>query len=480
MFAMGGVLGATLLVAVVMWLRGPQLGLALTVLLAVAVTAFVKPTAALGATLVLALLGDSRSMPWWPSVKNFSAHESVLFFSDQLTISPFEIVLGIVLVVWLIRQYVVPGAKQVELGTLWGPVVLLGLAVVYGLVRGLAAGGDRRVALFDARPLLYVPIVYLLATNLFSSFRHYGRVVWGWMAALFVEASFALWRMAEIRSRIGDLMSPVEHTAAVHMNLLIVFIVGTLWFGTRRAGKRILLVALAGPVVFLYVTAERRAAVVALVIGVLFLAIVLYGRDRARFLRVMPLLLLVGAAYTAAFWNTESGMGFPAQAIKTVIAPSTVSAADASSDLYRQVETFDLWYTIRQDPIFGRGFGQPFDTPMRLPDISFFEFWAYLPHNSILGMWMKVGALGFVAFLSMFGLGVAKAVVAARRMVDPDRATLVAVVGSFIPMTLVVAYVDITFDVQTTTVLGTALALVASAERIAGHDRDVAPEEASA
>ncbi len=87
------------------------------------------------------------------------------------------------------------------------------------------------------------------------------------------------------------------------------------------------------------------------------------------------------------------------QAVKTVIAPGQLSLEDQSSDLYRQIEAYDIWYTIRSNELFGVGFGQQFLRPWQLPDISFFVFWEYMPHNSILWIWMKMGIGGFMAML---------------------------------------------------------------------------------
>ena len=47
--------------------------------------------------------------------------------------------------------------------------------------------------------------------------------------------------------------------------------------------------------------------------------------------------------------------------------------------------------TIKAKPITGLGFGQRFYRPFPLPDISFFPFYEYMPHNSVLWIWIKTG-----------------------------------------------------------------------------------------
>ncbi len=109
-------------------------------------------------------------------------------------------------------------------------------------------------------------------------------------------------------------------------------------------------------------------------------------------------------AYVGAFWSSSSTIAFPAQAVKTVVAPDSLGAADQSSDQYRDIENYNLNYTIRADPIAGQGFGRPFLRPIPLADISVFELNAYLPHNSLLWIWIKMGFLGFVTVLYLFAV----------------------------------------------------------------------------
>ena len=71
--------------------------------------------------------------------------------------------------------------------------------------------------------------------------------------------------------------------------------------------------------------------------------------------------------------------------------------------MYRTVENLDINATINAKPLTGLGFGQKFYRPFPLPDISFFLFYEYIPHNSILWIWIKTGVGGFVAMLFLFG-----------------------------------------------------------------------------
>lgn len=457
-----------LFIAQTMRIFDPPFGAALLLLVVVGGLAVVRPAFGLGLLITLAIVGDGVAMVWWPAVKNFSSTESVLYLSDQLTINPFEIILAMIAIIWLVDRHLTPNRPPIETGLFWRPLVLFTLMLFFGLCWGLGRGGDLRVVVFELRPLLYLPLVYLVMTNLFTSLVHYHRLLWGVLIALTIEAAHGLFFLGEIRQDLAEEASPVEHTAALHMNLLVILLIATIWFGSTRIGKRPLLFLMAIPTVVLYLDAERRAAVVGLIIGGMSLAVVLFTRNRQKFVRIIPVMLVIGGMYCAAFWNAENQAGFPAQAVKIIVQPDSSPESDASSDLYREIENYNLNATIRSAPITGIGFGQAFDQPIPLPDISFFEFWEFIPHNSILWMWTKVGLVGFLSFLYLLGHGVAVGIRAASRIEDPADAAMVATLASFVPMTFVVAFVDITFDAQTMVLLATSFALIGSAERLAG------------
>jgi O-antigen ligase len=449
------------------WL-GSEFAAAAVLLLAIAALALAQPTTALGLVILLALVGDSISMTWWPVVKNFSSFESVLYISDGLSVNPFEIVLVVVVLTWLVTRSMNPTAGPIRWGPFWPPIVIFTASLFFGMAWGLNAGGDFRIAIFEARPLFYLAIVYLAVLNLFTTIDHYRRLLWGICIVLTIEAVHGLFRLSDIREVIAEDGSPVEHTAALHMNLVMLLLIATSWFGTSRLGKRPALFLMLIPVLILYLDAERRAAVVGLIVGGLSLSIALFTRNREKFRRIIPVMALIGIVYCGAFWNSQNQAGFPAQAVKIIVQPDSSGEKDASSDLYREIENFNMNATIRSAPITGIGFGIAFLQPIPLPDISFFEFAEYIPHNSVLWIWTKVGFVGFVSFLYIFGYGVALGVRASARIVDPDDAATVATLAAFIPMTLVVAFVDITFDAQTMILFSTSLALVASAERLTG------------
>ena len=135
--------------------------------------------------------------------------------------------------------------------------------------------------------------------------------------------------------------------------------------------RRISWVEAAGGLVLLYLL-SRRSPIKRFVTQAIVLSI--------------PLTLL----YIAAGWNSNSKVFAPVKVFRSV----GDSQVDGST-MFRDIENFNLLYMLRSRPILGTGFGHAFEEKVVLPDISFYQEYHFMPHNSILGLWCFIGWLGF-------------------------------------------------------------------------------------
>jgi O-antigen ligase len=228
------------------------------------------------------------------------------------------------------------------------------------------------------------------------------------------------------------------------------------------------------PVLYMYLISERRAAFNALLAAFDVLGAFLLWTRPSGFRKVAPIVVVVLTIYTAAFWNNESSSaGFPAQAIKSVVSPTDVSDRNQDSDLYRIIEKYDIVATIRSSPILGIGFGHAFLRPVTLPPINVFLLSPYMPHNAILWIWMKVGAVGFLSMVFLFGLAMLVGTRTILRMPWDDYAAITLTSLAFILMFAIFSYVDISWDPQNMVILALAMAQIDSAARLAGVRPDV-------
>jgi O-Antigen ligase len=437
---------------------------AFVVLVLAALACSLRPRIGVYAIVSLTLIGDIVTTAWWPFTKNLSSRESILYLTDTVSVNPLEILLFVTTVSWLLQRLVDP-TWRFKRGALFTPLMVFTAFVLAGFVRGKFLGsGDTRVALFEVRPLLYLPLIYILITNLLTTRRQYKLLLLLAFSSVAIQSIFALSYYRSLPDEKREVLESLsEHSATIHMCALFVFLLALALLKCRRE-LRWYVACLVPPVIWAFLLSQRRAAMIALFVGVVALAAVLFHRRRRMFWFFTPAAAVVAIGYLGATWNSTGALGLPAQAVKTVLFPEQLGGADKSSDLYRKIEAYDLWFTIRGQPALGVGFGQKFLHPAKLPDISFFEFWEYIPHNSVLWIWLKTGFLGFVAMLFLFGRAVqlgARSVLTVR---SSEHAAIVIAGLTYVIMFLVFAYVDIAWDVRSTVFMALAFALCADFE----------------
>ncbi len=331
-----------------------------------------------------------------------------------------------------------------EKGLLFWPVVVFGSALLLSLLWGqVQSGGDLTIALWEVRSLFYGIIAYFLVGILFTHRRDLDTLTW-----VILIASMLMGLECIIRYEffipghaVGDL--DYDHEDATLLACAIILSIAMLLLGSTRRQKLFVLFSLPIDLLGLMVT-YRRAGEAALVIGLVFLALILLRVNPKLFLKIVPVTALIFSIYVAAEWGCSGGaLCQPARAISSQFDPS---ARDASSDLYRLIERYDLVANIQANPVTGLGFGQPFTFYIPLPDLSFWPFWHYTPHNEILWVWVKMGMFGFLAFWWL----IASALYRSGRLTqalsaagDNKARALLAAAACLIVMQMTVSYVDL-------------------------------------
>jgi hypothetical protein len=323
--------------------------------------------------------------------------------------------------------------------------------------------------LWEARPIFYLVAMLILATNLVRERAHVNNLMVIAIAAIAIESVLGInYVVNGLQGNISQVEQIAQHAAAVHQNTFFVLLIAAFIYRASPA-KRTVLPLLAPFVAIAYLAAQRRAAFLTLGIAILLIFIILYKENRRAFWLIVPPLAIIGLLYVAVFWNSESALALPAQAVKSVLASNQASYKDRSSNFFRLLENLKISFTIHQATLQGVGFGNQYYTRFPLPDISFFEWWQYFTHNSILWIWMKTGIIGFIALVYFVGTAITTGVRALWRMPGGDMSAIALVATLYIVMHFAYAYVDISWDSQSMVYLGVMMGLVNSLERIVGQ-----------
>jgi O-antigen ligase len=340
------------------------------------------------------------------------------------------------------------------------PMAAFAAALVFGFFRGFLGSGDMYVGLWEIRSLLYIPACFLIAR---ASITRPGHVAWILWAGLLGVVAFALegaYRKVILINSGALAVVPeffYEHEDVVFLAAFLALVVCSFYFRVQTRLRTVGLIT-APVIAFTLLASNRRAGIIVMLVALLALGLIVFTeRRKAFFASVVPALVL-GVLYVALFWNATGVIAQPARAIRSLYEPDP---RDASSNLYRVLETYNLNLTIHEDPLLGVGFGREFKMVAKLADLSWWPFWRFEPHNNILWIWLKTGAIGYAAFWLLFGSAICRAAIATRRLADPALRTVALFCLLSLAIVLVFSYVDLGLvSVRVAVFVGTVLGLV--------------------
>jgi O-antigen ligase len=300
--------------------------------------------------------------------------------------------------------------KPLEFGPLFPAIGIYTLFAIYGVVRGAGLGGEINIAVWEVRAQFYIPVMYLITYNLVTTREQTRRVMWLFLAAVAFKGLVGLVRfVVTLRGDTGQITfvsranSLMSHEESLLFAGLMVFGILLFIFKADRPQLKLIAWALL-PVALAFLANQRRAGMMAMILSLLVIAVVIYIQmpERRRTLVYVAIAaVLVLIPYIVVFRNASGIIAEPARAVLSVVRPD---ARDSGSNDYRVLEGDNVGQNIALDPVFGAGYGRRMVMFEQIPDLTaIFSLWAYIPHNTILWVWLRLGILGFAAFWFMVG-----------------------------------------------------------------------------
>jgi hypothetical protein len=304
-------------------------------------------------------------------------------------------------------------------------------AVAWDLAYGLKGGGNAQMAKVQVQTFVQLLLFAYLVAVAFRGQRDY-RVLAGMVvSAACIKALMALWVVHMVPAELRT-----EYNFATSHGDSLLFAAATVFLIVRlleAPSLRYLVTAgVILPLLFLGMSANNRRLVYVEIAAALILYWLIGHRTQMKRLvaRVALASLPLIVAYVAVGWSSQSPIFAPVRIFRSV-GDSDVD----HSTLYRDLEDYNLLQTVRFSPLLGPGLGQPFAEVVKLPDISFFHEYRYMPHNSILGLWAFCGPFGFSGLMLTPIVGIYLASVAYRRASNaPDR------IAAFMALAMIVMF----------------------------------------
>ncbi len=369
-----------------------------------------------------------------------------------------EVVMVMIFLFWLMRQIVLRDIRFTK-GTCFWSLSAFMTFCAFGFVRGIAAGGDVTMALWEVRALFYFFIAYLMATNLMVTRQHAMNLIYIIMIGIGIKSVLGTINYAK-NPDVGVDEGVLSHEDSLLMNIIILGAI-VFWLAKQEPRLKWGFTAFVPTAVITLLANGRRAGIAALILAFPVVLMLSYAllKDRRKALGIfIAFFTLASAIYLPVAWNGKGAWALPARAIRSRTSPD---GRDASSDYYRLAENMNLKMTRDQSPWFGYGYGRPFIEAVYLPgreDV----FKLILPHNGVLWMWMRLGNFGFIAFwffvLSMLVNGTYTL-----RQLRDSRLTVMGILGlATLLMLLMYGEYDLSFaNYRTMWLAGTLIGIVA-------------------
>lgn len=336
------------------------------------------------------------------------AHMNVTFPHKILIFSGVDVVLVVLLLVTLRRWISAPDAEAARTAAPGPMRTFAALSVagavwmwLYGAARG---GADNASALWQVQRVVYLPtfcLVFLLALRGRADRAALAKV---FVAAACLKAALAIYLRATVPPVPGDevLAYATTHQDSMLFAGAFCMLVAPLVERVDRRHARTCLLLL--PLLAAGMVANHRRIVwVELIAGlVVILAVTPWTPPKRALARAAVLSSPLALIYAALGWSSKAPAFAPVQTLRSVVD----SKADGST-AWRDWENYDLFYTIRQTPLFGTGYGHGYIEIVKLPDISqSYSLYRFIPHNAILGLWAYGGYVGFAMLTTMIVVGV--------------------------------------------------------------------------
>jgi hypothetical protein len=390
---------------------------------------------------------------------------------EALKFSGVFLLVGYLLLVRSVR--VLNGRARDTAGSLKpaAPIVwclVLGVVAAFGSVAfGMLRGGDIQMAKIQIQTYLQLlGVAYLFSVSLRGE-RDYRVLATVIVAAAAVKALMAVWIRSTLPPLVSDewgIAREMEYATNHGDSLLFAcasaILLGPLFHQPNR--RQIWSFLFFGAVIVAGIVAnDRRIAWVqtAFALGVLLFMnpTSVFSRRTLRFVTVAsPVLLL----YLVLGWSSASRVFTPVQFVRNLVLAERIDGSIDRSTLFRDVENFNLVYTFQGNPLLGTGFGHPFQELVRGDDISVFKEYAFLPHNSLLGLWTFTGGAGVTGLLAIFVVTLFFAIRSHSRARSPNQAiAATASIGCLVAY-LVHMWADIGFsEAPTIFLMGLAIAV---------------------
>lgn len=401
--------------------------------------------------------------------KNLKQIPYVPHFSAGV-MNPIELQLVLMLLAWFIAISV-RKRTRIQHIPVWGLAVIFFISLIIALMHGLSTGGTFLPSLWELRALFYFGFLYFFVPQIIQSKDQLVTIFWILIIFITIKALQGAARFVFYGFSFRGLETLTNHEDPVFITLLIIFLLSLILLDCKSKQRTALLI-LFTPLVLGFFAGQRRAAYAGLFISLIAFVILLNRNERMILLKASFPFFIFSIIYCAVFWNSNSKLASPVKLVKSGFTTNKKEDGERYlSNLYRKFERYDLAVTFKMSPVIGIGFGKKYQLPISLPAIPF-PLRDYIPHDEILWILIKTGAVGFFIFWLFFDSLLFHGSALSKRTRDPYLRSICIVIVIAIINQMVVSYYDLQLTYyRNMIVLGTLCGLLPAIKIIDKKER---------
>ena len=440
----------------------------------VVLLSLMRPLISFYLLLALALMIEQYPPPdgWtaaFPYHSNFAAiHPSL----SGIPVCPLEIHLVCIIAGTFLQGLIT--RQRTRPAIAWLPMLVYLGSIIFGLIHGLSRGGSFAPALWEVRGIFYLLALAMILPQIIQTDRQIKTTVWIIIGALAFRAAEVNTFYVAAGFSLGVSDGYGNHEDAGFLAGMFIFLLAMVLLKTYPPQRRTLLILFI-PFVVAFIASGRRTVYGVIGAALITLVLMLEKDLQRRFLKVAWIFVAAFALYLVVFWTSNTRFAIPAQSIRMAFADDPETAGERySSNLYREAENYNLIKMIQKSPLTGSGYGVTVDySSMPMP--LFWELGFFIPHNQLLGIAAKTGAVGFVLFWFFYLSLLSEVARGFKEAASPYHKAVIALVAAAIVNHLVYSYFDIMLTYYRNNVLlGTLLGLASVIIRLTRESR-IAP-----
>jgi hypothetical protein len=366
-------------------------------------------------------------------------------YFDAGVVNPVELHLAFLFLIWIVLAVTRKKISFVRLH-FWGIYLLFFVWYIFSFVWGKSRGGELLPAIWEMRALFYFALVYFFVPQVIRTREQVRTLFWVLIFGISAKALQGIIIFISLGFQTWGYEALTNSEDPVFMIVIIYLLFALSLMGGEDKQKRVLKWLVFPLFLGIYV-GQRRATYASFSICLLAFLVFLPTKPARIFRRYMIIAVVVFLVYLGAFWNTYGRIGMVAQQFKAVIIkdPSVISGRDYLSNLYRDYENYNLATTIRKSPVLGIGFGNMFDNPMSFLGLERVGMLGYISHDSVLWLFVKTGAIGFILFFIFLDGFLFYVAMLASKAKDAYYRVLLIICGIAVINQVVVTFVEMQF-----------------------------------